>query len=300
MRNVKSNSTTCRMLTTYPWKTPERSATIALGARRGLRALASAAALTACTGLAMGDIFFSDFSAVDGLNMLGDATTRGTGNQAALAITSGPSQVSSIWCMDRQNIVDAWSTKFLLSITDVTRGGADGFAFVVQASSVDMHEDTSAGRGGGLGYNGGTNLLAIEFDTWMNLAADDRSDNHISIQNAGSGVTTSHHDDSLGIATDILDLSSGEFIGVQISYEPGTMRIALNDVLVLEAPVDMRAALDSDGTAWVGFTGAGTSIWQTVQIHAWAFDDIIPEPASVTLLGLGLLGLGRRRRSLPT
>ena len=262
---------------------------------RDQRALTSTIMLAAVSGTAMADFTFNDFGDTGDLNLLGDAAVGGSGDLKTLAITDGPFQTSSIWYMDKQNVTEQWSTEFSFTVTDLNITGADGFAFVVQNTSENMHEDSSFGQGGGIGYNMGSNLLAVEFDMWENERANDPNANHISIQNAGPGITSSHQDDSLGVASDILDMSSGEIIHVLIDYEPGTMTVSLNDELVLEAQVDMESALDSDGTAWVGFTGAGTAAWQTNEVHNWNFETV-PAPASVALLGMGMLGISRRRR----
>ncbi len=265
---------------------------------RDQRALTSTIVLAAVSGTAMADFTFNDFGETGDLNMLGDAAVGGAGDEKTLAITDGGFQTSSIWHNQKQNVTELWSTEFEFSITDLNITGADGFAFVVQNTSQNMHEDSSFGQGGGIGYNMGSNLLAIEFDTWENVRANDPNDNHISIQNAGPGTTSSHQDDSLGVASDILDLSSGELISVLVDYEPGLMTVSLNGEIVIEAEVDMASALSSDdGSAWVGFTGAGTAAWQTTQIHNWGFESSpVPAPSSVALLSLGLVGMSRRRR----
>src|SRR5690242_15563050 len=45
---------------------------------------------------------------------------------------------------------------------------SDGYAFVLQGDSVD----SLGGAGGGLGYTGIPDSVAVEFDTWQNIAAD--------------------------------------------------------------------------------------------------------------------------------
>lgn len=253
--------------------------------------------LAAGASLAMGDFEYADFSSIDGLTLLGNAGTRAEGDQSMLQITNGADQISSIWHDARQMVVSEWSTEFVFSVHDINRRGADGFAFVVQNASGLMHEDTSFGRGGGIGYNMGSNLVAVEFDFWQNAGALDPNDNHISIHNAGPGVTSSHEDDSIGIATNIPDMSTGELFTARIDYTPGQMTVSLNGQQIITADIDLSTALDTDGGAWLGFTGATTAAWQTNEIHTWSFTgEPIPAPAGAAVLALGLAGLSRRRR----
>jgi hypothetical protein len=61
--------------------------------------------------------------------------------------------------------------------------GADGFAFV-------LHEDEKGSRalgkkGGGMGYEGLSNALAVEFDTYYNYENFDSYENHVGVMTTG-------------------------------------------------------------------------------------------------------------------
>ena len=60
--------------------------------------------------------------------------------------------------------------------------GADGITFTVQPNA-----STAGGGGGGIGYQGIPNSVAIEFDTWNNgVGAGDPDGNHVGVDLNGS------------------------------------------------------------------------------------------------------------------
>ena len=94
-----------------------------------------------------------------------------------------------------------------LSCDDGSLPGADGFAFVIQNSG-----STAIGWfGGSIGYEGISNSLAVEFDTYSNDSTQienyfDPNGNHIAVQSLGSKPNTSKHKPEalLGINKNIL------------------------------------------------------------------------------------------------
>lgn len=98
-----------------------------------------------------------------------------------------------------------------------TRGG-DGFAFVIHNS--DEGELSLGTKGGGLGYSGMTNGIAIEFDTWYNAEDGDPYQNHISVQTNGKDPLHHAHKYSMASSGDIPDFSDGREHVVKIKYSP--------------------------------------------------------------------------------
>jgi hypothetical protein len=143
--------------------------------------------------------FFPDFSSVAFLQMNG-AHQATWNNQAVLRLTDGNLSVGShqesatSWFTIPQQVNLGFTTYFAFQIHSA--GGCcnpgDGVAFVIQnASSTDRsYGATGAGvtargvSGGGVGYAGIPNSLAVEFDTQQN--GWDPSANHIAVQGCGT------------------------------------------------------------------------------------------------------------------
>lgn len=267
--------------------------------------------LLAMAGLATGahaDFTFGDFGSTDDLNVQGSgefASEGGDNDPFVLRLTNGQRALTSVWHDQKQNVANAWEVNFSFQVTNVSSGagpdptkGADGFAFLIQNTSPTLFVDTASTRGGGLGYNQFNNIIAVEFDMWMNDRAGDVNGNHISVHNNFANNTTTLESHSLGAATNIPNMSDESVYDMRLVYTPGTLEIFMNDQSVLTVAMDIadRMVLDN-GTAWLGFTAAtGAQPWQTQDIVSWGFAEIVPAPSGVALMaGAGLLA-GRRRR----
>jgi hypothetical protein len=93
------------------------------------------------------------------LHLVGDAVTQGDKIRLTSAATG---ETGAAWSIDRKNVQRPFTATFQFQITDLRLGGgADGIAFVIQNQS-----SSSLGiNGGGIGYDGIPNSLAVEFDT---------------------------------------------------------------------------------------------------------------------------------------
>ncbi len=212
-------------------------------------------------GPVQAQIDYSDFSSVAGVNLVGDAAQYNN----RLRLTPASSfQLGAAWFAEQQAVQYGFETQFQFQITG---GLADGFAFVIQNSS----PNALGLMGGGLGYHDIQNSLAVEFDTWLN--PPDPDSNHVSVQTRGTDPNTYHLDYSLGFTSPIADMSDGSVYTVKVTYEPGTMKIFIDDLAseVLEVSVDLETLLNLDaGKAWVGFTGAtGGEGYQNHDILNW-------------------------------
>ncbi|MBK9222525.1 MAG: gliding motility-associated C-terminal domain-containing protein [Saprospiraceae bacterium] len=106
---------------------------------------------------------------------------RQLGNDCYLLTEELNYQTGSIWYEDKVNLNQSFDIYFDLNLGCIDRNGADGIAFVFQPIS------TSIGvSGGGLGYQGVSPSLAVEFDTWENGNNTDPFYDHMSIMRNGN------------------------------------------------------------------------------------------------------------------
>ena len=126
---------------------------------------------------------YSNFQSTTGLTIFGGASV--TGNVLRLT-SSTPGPPGFAWTSALHRVDSGFTTTFDFKISDPISGGADGFAFVVQRTSIFAQ----GWGGGGIGYHSIPNSLAVEFDTWQNVPSDgfggDPNDNHVSIHTAGT------------------------------------------------------------------------------------------------------------------
>jgi hypothetical protein len=193
----------------------------------------------------------------------------------------------------------SFSTDFSFRIHTNGGGGADGLAFVVQP-----HASNVGSGGGGLGYQGIYNSLAIEFDTWNNGNVDaadpndylTESDNHVGISlngNIDSVVQTNLPLTSPEpVDADYLDGrdSGGEIWYAWVDYD-GTAKIVevrISDTATRpSSPIAALGNLNLQGLvgvgndAFVGFTGATGGSNSAHDIHTWHITNSILNPVDI-------------------
>ncbi|MBN2563987.1 MAG: hypothetical protein JXQ75_23980 [Phycisphaerae bacterium] len=197
---------------------------------------------------------------------------------------SAPIQNGSVWLMDKQDVAEGFSTMFTFRITDpgdvfpdeVTPDtGGDGFAFVIQNAGTDVE----GGAGGGIGYAGIPNSIAVEFDTWDNDESGHRfvkdvNHNHVSVHTMGIEPNCEFESYSLGTTPNIPEMTDGDAHTVRIEYVPGNLYVYMDDfktpILAVELFLDEVLELD-EGKAWVGFTAATWDAFENHDILTWAF-----------------------------
>jgi len=238
-------------------------------------------------------INYPDFTSTTGLSLQGAASK--VGSVLRVSGTSGANgDAGSAWYTTQQPVAGGFSTTFHFQITqpqgindDDGNNGGDGFAFVVQNSS----GTALGGFGGGIGYDGMTNSVAVEFDTFRNSGFGDPNGNHISIHTGGTAANSDNENHSLGIAASLPNMSDGNIHTAGILYLPGTMTVSLDGSNVLTVPLDLSTKLNlNSGNAWVGFTAAFLAASENHDILNWSVS-AVPEPSSLMLAAAGVLSL---------
>lgn len=223
------------------------------------------------------DVFtFTDFSDKSSLQLNGDTPANNPAGQTFLRLISGTGQAGSAFLSTAVTLTTdaSFSTNFSFRIlnnagfTDSDgQVGADGITFVVQTVS-----NTAGGAGGGIGYAGLVDSVAVEFDTWNNGLSDDNDGNHVGIDLEGST-------DSLGTVTPITPfMNDGNVWYAWVDYNGGTdlLEVRLSQVNVrpvaatTSATVDLPTVLGSSN-AFVGFTSGSGAAGGDHDILAWTF-----------------------------
>lgn len=94
-------------------------------------------------------------------------------------------QAGAVWDQEPIDLLESFDATFCLYL-GANDAGADGFAFVLRGLS----SSNSGGSGGGIGYEGISDALAIEFDTWNNgTANDDIAEDHTGMYHNNNWLT---------------------------------------------------------------------------------------------------------------
>ena len=137
-------------------------------------------------------IQYNDFSDTTGLTLNGNTQVVNNNLQLTNNIAW---QGGSVFTTNAISLINdsSFATSFSFKIDNNSLGGdtdglgADGLAFVIQTQNANV-----GGAGGGLGYQGINNSVAVEFDTFNNTSWDNNNGNHVGIGINGN-VNTSNN-----------------------------------------------------------------------------------------------------------
>jgi Legume lectin domain len=284
-------------------------------AHRSLLAVAALALATAAPQASAALVIdYSSFTGACGtsLTCVG-STAAAAGGELRVAPASGGSGAGYSTTAISLGAGATFSTSFQFRMSDA--GGiapADGFTFVVSTATTGL-----GSAGGGLGYQGVGNSVAIEFDTYDN---GESSSNHVALDVNGS-LASLVQVNPYGVSTCDFGnygatgcLSNSKIWSAYINYDGTTQKLNVSVQeagaaliqLITNYSIDIASTLGTND-AFVGFTAATGAGLQNHDILKWqlANDTSIvgpgrlPEPADLALLGLAgiaALAASRHRR----
>jgi hypothetical protein len=238
----------------------------------GAFALAIATATAPAGAFASGSATPIDFPTFQGASKMlwrnGSAdilTSAGHRHQRILRLTAGGyEQSGSAWSPNKINISESFESTFKVYLHH-GQPGADGIAFLVQAEG----PYALGGWGGGLGYRGIHQSVAIEFDTFQN--STDPSSNHLAVAVNGDP-------DKYVVAANPSIPLYGRPFDARVTYDAGTkdlkvyvqsLRAGAQEELVLNQTIDLAAQVGAS-SVWAGFTGSTGKALSKQDIYSWS------------------------------
>ncbi|MCD6672243.1 MAG: hypothetical protein LT106_05255 [Burkholderiaceae bacterium] len=287
-------------------------------ARAALAASACALSLAAAPVIAAPLVNYQDFDDLSAFQLNGSTAAINTGGQGVvgpggdrvLRLTNNLGQSGSAFLKNAFSLASdaSFSSYFEFQFTNQRNGGADGIVFTVQTVA-----NTAGGSGGGIGYQGLSPSIGVEFDNWNNGGGDGNNDNHAGIDVNGDVNSAVRADTLVG------QLDSGSVFHAWVDYNGATdkleVRLALDDsrptAALMSYDVDLASLLGTTN-AFIGFTSGTGAAGADHDIRRWIFTGefapiedpnqpgdggSVPAPTPLALLAAGMLtaALGRRR-----
>ena len=208
-----------------------------------------------------------------------NGSTRFVENLARLT-DGGGSQAGTFFATDRVG-VRSFSSSFTFRVHEGTTPRADGFTFIVQASS-----PTALGPGGGgLGYGpdhpgptrGIRNSVAVKFDFFNNAGEGANSTGLFSDGRSPTVPEPGSSDVLVNLDGTGIDLNNQDPKRVDLSYDGTTLTETITDLFTNASfstsyAVDIRSLVGSD-TAFVGFGGGTGGLTAIQDILTWTYNE---------------------------
>jgi LysM repeat protein len=157
--------------------------------------------------------------------------------------------------------VQAFTTNFTFQLLNAS---ADGITFTIQGNNIWELGDP----GGGLGYQGIANSVAVKFDLYSNAGEGNDS---TGLYTGGAAPTVP----AVDLSSTRINLHSGDTMAVQMVYNGTTLTMTLTDtvtnaVLTEVFTVNIPSVVGGT-TAYVGFTGSTGGETATQNVLSWTY-----------------------------
>lgn len=282
-----------------------------------LTLLATSVAALSLSSQVHADVTYNGFASTAGLTVNGSAAVASTSDGFVLRLTPATVSVGgSFFSTARVSTVQFLSV-FSFRITNPggsifdnnTESGADGIVFVVQNQANNV-----GSLGQGIGYEGITPSIGVEFDTWGNSGNNDPSQSHVGINRNGSvnhaaagqsptvniGTTNAAQTAMPGPELDDGDrwwswvINNGANLKVYLARNPSITEPARPALPILSYDINLTSVL-GNSTAYAGFTSATGAAWANHDILYWRYTESVPEPSSLCLLAAAVTPFVMRR-----
>lgn len=172
----------------------------------------------------------------------------------------------AIWFKKKVKVEHGFETEFQILIDKVGGWGgtgADGLAFVISNDPKGL----SVGEAGeGIGYQGISNCVVVEFDTFDN---EEGGNNHVSIQTNGKGTVSRFNNHSIAINHKIPPLRN-KTRTVKVVYDFKYMKVYIDSKLYIKKAISLEQVIKlDDGKAWIGFTASTAGAFSQHRILNW-------------------------------
>ncbi|MBG0560369.1 L-type lectin-domain containing protein [Actinoplanes aureus] len=209
------------------------------------------------------DAGYAENLALNGTAMV----TSDRGDNRVIRLTNGSyKEAGSAWSTQRVDLTESFETSFRAYLHH-GKPGADGIAFLAQGAG----PRALGGWGGGLGYRGIRDSVAVEFDTYQNTP--DPSSNHLAVVLRGN---PDHHSAMAESSIPLL----GKPFQARVRYDAAAHNLKVYvrsltagaaEELLLDQTVDLAEGAGTE-SGWIGFTAATGEVTSRQDVYDWTID----------------------------
>ncbi|TPD69839.1 lectin-like domain-containing protein [Flavobacterium microcysteis] len=231
-----------------------------------------------CTATTSFSIYITPCNTFNASDVITNGNALLTGNEVRLTESLG-NLFGTVWGKARLDLNENFkiSTQLYFGASDA---GADGLAFVLQPLSSNQGV-----AGGGLGYQGISPSLAVEFDTFYNSGADPISNDHIAIVKNGLALSTSAHSEFVPYynAGQIEDGNWHDAVFEWIASSK-TFKVTYEGTVIFNTVIDIPNTILGNQYAYWGFTAAtgGSVNEHRVRFNGNCLTSIVSTPPTIS------------------